>query len=212
MNYASLVSQIQDFCESSETNFVAEIPNFVQLAENQIYNAVQLPALRKNQTGTVTASNPYLTLPTDWLATYSLAVQTGSPASYSFLLDKDVNYIREAFPAPTSTGVPTHYAIFDSNTVILGPTPDQSYTVELHYFYYPTSIVTAGSTWLGDNFPSALLYGSLRHAYLFQKGEQDIATAYDKQFGDSMALLKGLADGKDRRDAYRSGQNRVQVP
>lgn len=212
MNYATLVTEIQDFCESSEATFVAEIPNFVQLAENQIYNAVQLPALRKNQTGNVSSGNPYLTLPTDWLATYSLAVQTGSPVSYSFLLNKDVNYIREAFPPPSTVGVPTHYAIFDANTLIMGPTPDSNYVVELHYFYYPTSIVTASNTWLGDNFPSALLYGALRHAYLFQKGEQDVATAYDTQFQQSLALLKGLADGKDRRDAYRSGQNRVSVP
>ena len=213
MNYTQLVQAIEDFCESTEATFVANIPNFVQVAEERIYNSVQIPALRKNQIGTLVGSNKYLTLPTDWLATYSLAVISLAPAAdQMFLLNKDVNFIREAFPYPAVTGVPTHYAQFDADTLIIGPTPDQNYPVELHYFYYPQSIVTATTSWLGDNFESVLLYGSLREAYLFQKGETDIAQAYETRYQESLMLLKGLVEGRNTRDAYRSGQNRVAPP
>jgi hypothetical protein len=203
---------IQQYCENSESSFIANIPNFVQLAEERIYNAVQIPAIRKNQTGALTASNKYLTLPTDWLATFSLAVINPTTQAQTFLLNKDVNFIRESFPTPTDTGTPTHYAQFDASTLLIGPTPNLSYAVELHYYYYPESIVTAGTSWLGDNFETVLLYGSLREAYQYMKGEEDITAQYEAKYQEALNLLKVLGDGKDRRDAYRSGQTRVPVP
>lgn len=211
MTYAELVQLIQDYTESTETSFVANIPTFVQQAEERVYNSVQLPAIRKNVTGTLTSNNKYLSLPTDWLATFSLAVVDPVTGDYSYLLNKDVNYIREAFPNPSSTGTPTHYAIFDADTLILGPTPDLGYTAEMHYYYYPQSIVTAGTTWLSDNFETVLLYGSLREAYMYLKGESDLTAMYEAKYQEGLALLKQLGDGKDRRDAYRSGQVRVPV-
>lgn len=203
---------IQQYCENSESSFIANIPNFVQLAEERIYNAVQIPAIRKNQTGALTASNKYLTLPTDWLATFSLAVINPTTQAQTFLLNKDVNFIRESFPTPTDTGTPSHYAQFDASTLLIGPTPNLSYAVELHYYYYPESIVTAGTSWLGDNFETVLLYGALREAYQYMKGEEDITAQYEAKYQEALNLLKVLGDGKDRRDAYRSGQARVPVP
>lgn len=211
MNYSELVTAIQDYVENTESTFVANIPVFVQLAEERIYNSVQIPAIRKNQTGSITADNKYLTLPTDWLATFSLSVIDPVTEAQTFLLNKDVNYIREAYPTPSVTGTPQHYAQFDENTLILGPTPDVIYDVELHYYYYPESIVDAGTSWLGNNFETVLLYGALREAYLFMKGEADIIANYEGKYQESLALLKQLGDGKDRRDAYRSGQLRVPV-
>ena len=211
MNYAALVTAIETYVENTETDFVSQIPTFVQLAEERIYNSVQIPAIRKNQTGSLTSSNKYLTLPTDWLATFSLSVIDTVTAAQTFLMNKDVNYIREAYPVPTTTGTPQHYAQFDEDTLILGPTPDAAYSVELHYYYYPESIVTAGTSWLGDNFETVLLYGALREAYLFMKGEADITASYEAKYQESLMLLKMLGDGKDRRDAYRSGQVRVPV-
>jgi hypothetical protein len=202
---------IQDYCQNTETTFVTDIPTFVQLAEERVYNSVQIPAIRKNQTGAMTSGNKYLTLPTDWLATFSLAIIDPATQAQSFLLDKDVNYIREAFPVPTDTGTPTHYGQFDQNTLIIGPTPDLSYAVELHYYYYPASIVTATTTWVGNNFGEVLLYGALREAYLFMKGEQDIIGYYEQKYQEGMGLLKQLGDGKNRRDAFRNGQTRVPV-
>ena len=210
MNYATLSTLIQQYCESTEQTFVDNIPTFVQLAEERVYNSVQIPAIRRNQTGTLSANNKYLTLPSDWLATFSLAV-INTDGSQEFLLDKDVNFIRQSFPSPTDTGKPQYYAIFDANTFILGPTPDSAYSVEMHYYYYPTSIVTAGTTWLGDNFETVLLYGSLREAYTYLKGEADMMQYYDQKYQEALGLLKQLGDGKDRRDAYRSGQVRVPV-
>ena len=201
---------IQQYCESTETTFVAQIPEFVQTAEERVYNSVQLPAIRKNVIGTITGGNKYLTLPDDWLATFSLAL-IDTNGAYSYLLDKDVNFIRESYPNPSSSGAPQHYAIFDANTLILGPTPDQQYSTELHYYYYPETIVTAGTSWLGDNFETVLLYGALREAYTYLKGEADLAGEYEKKYQESLALLKTLGDGKDRRDAYRSGQVRASV-
>jgi hypothetical protein len=210
VNYSTLSTLIQQYCESTETTFVANIPTFVQLAEERIYNSVQIPAIRRNQTGTLSVNNKYLTLPSDWLATFSLAV-INADGSQEFLLDKDVNFVRQSFPSPTDTGKPQYYAIFDANTFILGPTPDSAYSVEMHYYYYPTSIVTAGTTWLGDNFETVLLYGSLREAYTYLKGEADMMQYYDQKYQEALGLLKQLGDGKDRRDAYRSGQVRVPV-
>jgi hypothetical protein len=210
VNYSTLSTLIQQYCESTETTFVANIPTFVQLAEERIYNSVQIPAIRRNQTGTLSVNNKYLTLPSDWLATFSLAV-INADGSQEFLLDKDVNFVRQSFPSPTDTGKPQYYAIFDANTFLLGPTPDSAYSVEMHYYYYPTSIVTAGTTWLGDNFETVLLYGSLREAYTYLKGEADMMQYYDQKYQEALGLLKQLGDGKDRRDAYRSGQVRVPV-
>jgi len=212
MNYATLVSTIQNYCENTESLFVSSIPTFVQLAEERIYNTVQIPAIRKNQTGAMTSGDKYLTLPTDWLATFSLSVIDPTTSAQSFLLNKDVNYIREAYPTPSSTGTPAHYAQFSDTSLIIGPTPDANYGVELHYYYYPESIVTAGTSWVGNNFETVLLYGSLREAQVFMKGEADIIANYEAKYQESMMLLKVLGDGKDRRDAYRSGQARIAVP
>lgn len=211
MDYATLSQAIQDYCENSETSFVSNIPTFVQLAEQRIYNSVQIPAIRKNQTGTLSSTNKYLTLPTDWLATFSLSVTDPATTAVSFLLDKDVNFIRESFPYPAVSGMPTHYAQFDQNTLILGPTPDAAYSVELHYYYYPETISTATTTWLGTNFPEVLLYGSIREAYVYLKGETDLIQKYDQMYIDALGRLKNLGDGKNRMDAYRSGQVRVPV-
>jgi hypothetical protein len=208
MNYTQLVAEIQSYTENQfQTD---DINTFIKEAEQRIYNSVQFPAIRKNMTGTTTTGNKYLTCPSDWLATFSLAVVDGT-GNYSYLLDKDVNFIRASYPAPTTTGLPEYYALFDQNTFILGPTPDNNYTVELHYYYYPESIVTAGTTWLGNNFDSALLYGSLLEAYTYMKGEADVIAQYQKRYDEAMFLLKQLGDGKDRRDAYRNGQVRVPV-
>lgn len=211
MNYTQLVELVKQYTQNEETSFVANIPNFVQLAEERIYNSVFIPAIRKNQIGTLTPSNKYLTVPADWLANFSLAVIDPVTNAQTFLLDKDVNFIRECYPDPDDGGVPKYYAIFDSNTFILGPTPDSNYQVELHYYYYPESIVTAGTSWLGDNFETVLLYGTLREAYLYMKGEADMMQYYEQKYQESLGLLKLLGEGKDRRDAYRSGLNRIPV-
>jgi hypothetical protein len=191
---------------------VADINTFIQQTEQRVYNAIQLPAIRKNVTGSVSSGNKYLTCPTDWLATFSMAMISATN-EYTYLLDKDVNFIRESFPDtdPAFYGVPQYYAQFDQDSFILGPTPDANYSVELHYYYYPQSIVTASTTWLGDNFDSVLLYGSLLEAYTYMKGEADVIAGYQKRYDEALALLKTLGDGKNRRDAYRSGQVRVPV-
>jgi hypothetical protein len=278
MNYAELIVAIADYTENTFT--ATELAIFVEQAEQRIYSMVQLANLRKNQTGTITSGNKYLSAPNDYLSTYSLAVYTyatptatGTSAAftitvssatdiavgqivtgsgigagaqvtvingttitlsvansgtvsgamvfqgdYLYLLNRDVNFIREVYPNPASTDEPKYYAIFgpQSNDVnelsfILGPTPDQTYKVELHYYYYPESIVTAGTTWLGENFDSALLYGSLVEAYTFMKGEQDMMALYDAKYKEAMALLKNLGDGKQRGDTYRDGQVKVRV-
>lgn len=211
MNYAQLSTLLQDYCESTEQSFVANIPTFVQLAEERIYNSVQIPALRKNVTGTMTQNFRYFSLPSDWLSTFSLAVIDPTTGEYEYLLNKDVNYIRAAYPPPNSTGKPAYYAIFDNATMLLGPTPDLNYTAELHYFYYPVSIVTAGTSWLGDNFDSALFNAVMVEAARFMKQEQDIIAMMDKEYAQSLTLLKNLGDGKQRQDAYRSGQVRTKV-
>ena len=208
MNYSELTANIQDICENTFT--ADELAMFTEQAEQKIYNSVEIPALRKNVTGSMTASNKYLGAPSDFLYVYSLAVVDGD-GEYHYLLNKDVNFIREAYPTPTSTGLPKHYAIFDDNTFILGPTPDSGYTSELHYGYYPESIVTAGTSWLGDEFDSALLNGALIEAIRFMKGEPDIIANYEKLYLQSIQLLKQLGDGKLRQDMYRSGQFKQKV-
>ena len=210
MNYTQLVNEIQSYTENQFQT--ADIDTFIQQAEQRIYNSVQLPALRKNVTGTLTTGNKYLATPSDWLSTFSLAVINANN-EYLYLLNKDVNFIRQSFPDTDAAfyGEPEYYAVFDNNTFILGPTPDAAYSVELHYFYYPTSIVTAGTSWLGDNFSSALLYGSLLEAYTYMKGEQDVINQYQKRYDEAMILLKQLGDAKNRMDAYRDGQVRYPV-
>jgi len=208
MNYTELKDNIEDICENSFTD--DQLAMFTQQAEQKIFNTVQIPALRKNQTGSLTTNIKYLSTPSDFLWNYSLAVVDGDGA-YHFLINKDVNFIREAYPTPTATGLPKHYAYFDDNTFILGPTPDADYSAEIHYGYYPESIVTAGTTWLGDEFDSALLNGALVEAIRFMKGEPDIIANYEKMYVQAIALLKNLGDGKLREDAYRSGQVRNPV-
>ena len=217
MNYTALSNAIQAYTENTEADFIAEIPVFVQQAEQRIYNSMQFPSIRKNVTGSTSANNKYLGCPSDFLAVYSIAIIDATGA-YEYLLNKDVNFVRQAYPVPTDTGLPRYYALFGSQsndvnelTFILGPTPDATYGVELHYYYYPQSIVTAGTTWLGDNFDSVLLYGSLVEAYTYMKGEQDMMTLYNQKFMEALALAKRLADGMERQDAYRSGQFRQKV-
>ena len=223
MNYAQLSATIQAYSESDEPLFVENIPVFVQAAEQRIYNSVQLSYLRKNVTGSVTPSNKYLSAPTDFLSVYSVAIIKAN-GEYEYLLNKDVNFIRQAYPSPTDTGLPKYYAIFGPTTTggnppeltnemsfLLGPTPDTGYSVELHYFFYPESIVTASTTWLGDNFDTALLYGAMREAAIFQRQEPDVVANYEAKYQETMMLLKQLGDGKERSDAYRSGQVRYPV-
>jgi len=232
MNYTTLYNTIQTYTENQfpdvylasggTVNATTQINTFITQAEQRIYNSVQFPSLRKNVTGTTTSSNKYLSCPSDFLATYSMAVVDATGA-YEYLLNKDVNFIRQAYPTPTDTAIPKYYALFGptvsgvtiSNELsfILGPTPDTVYTIELHYYYYPESITTvaSGQTWLGDNFDSVLLYGSLVEAYSFMKGEVDIIAGYDAKYKEALALAKRLGDGMERQDAYRSGQYRQAV-
>ncbi len=217
MNYTQLKAAIIAYTENQDAAFEAEVPVFVKQTEQRVYNSVQFPSLRKNVTGSTTLNNKYLACPNDFLAPYSLAVIDATGA-YEYLLNKDVNFIRQAYPTPTSTGLPKYYALFGTQTndpnelsFILGPTPAASYGVELHYFYYPESIVDAGTSWLGDNFDSVLLYGSLVEAYTYMKGEQDMLTLYNQKFMEALALAKRLGDGMERQDAYRSGQFRQKV-
>lgn len=232
MTYAELVAAIQAYTENqfpatyiadgSSVSSTTQIDTFIQQAEQRIYNTVQFPSLRKNVTGITTLNNKYLSCPSDFLAVYSLAVIDATGA-YEYLLNKDVNFIRQAYPQPTDTDIPKYYALFgpttsgttitDELTFILGPTPDAAYDVELHYYYYPESITVAadGRTWLGDNFDSVLLYGSLVEAYTFMKGEADMMALYDGKYKEALALAKRLGDGMERQDAYRSGQYRQAV-
>ena len=209
MTYAQLTANIEDICETSFTS--DQLAMFAQQAEQAIYNTVQLPSLRKNVTGALTSGNKYLSVPTDFLYTYSLAV-TNASGVFTYLLNKDVNFIREAYPTPTSTGLPKHYAIFDDSAFILGPTPDSGYTMELHYGYYPESIVTASTLpWLSENFDSALLNKALTEAIRFMKGEPDLVQLYNNMYLESITLLKNLGDGKLQQDTYRSGQYSMPV-
>ena len=218
MNYAQLTAAIRGYAENSFPDTVGafssadQIATFVKMAEQRVYNMVQLPALRKNVTGTMTSGNKYLACPSDWLATFSLAV-INAANEYHYLLNKDVNFIRESYPDTDADfyGAPEYYAQFDQNTFILGPTPNANYAAELHYFYYPESIVTAGTSWLGDNFDSVLLYGALLEAAAFMKSDKDIIDFYKQRYDEAMAELKQLGDGKNRQDAYRSGQFRMPV-
>ena len=237
MTYTELVAAIQSYTENqfpattladgSTVSSTTQINNLIEQAEQRIYNSVQFPSIRKNQYSLITANNKYVSLPTDFLAVYSLALVTGvtsgnlDTGTYEYLLNKDANFIRQAYPTPNSTGEPKYYALFGPTivssaitnelSIILGPTPDAAYYVELHYFYYPESITTAGTSWLGDNFDSVLLYGSLVEAYTYMKGEADLITLYNTKYNEALALAKRLGDGMERQDAYRSGQVRIAV-
>jgi hypothetical protein len=224
MNYAELVVAVSDYTEN--TFDTVDMNTFIKQAEQRIYNSIQFPSLRKNVTGATTAGNKYISCPNDFLSAYSLAV-VDTDGSYEYLLNKDVNFIRQAYPKPTDTAFPKYYAIFGPTTttvppspdpvltnelsLILGPTPDAGYTVELHYYFYPESIVTAGTTWLGDNFDSVLLYGTLVEAYTYMKGEADMAIAYNTKYNEALSLAKRLGDGLERGDAYRDGQTKIKV-
>jgi hypothetical protein len=237
MNYSTLFETIKGYLENdfpasvftdsagtgtATLTSTEQINTFITQAEQRIFNTVQFPSIRKNVTGAVTTNNKYLSSPDDFLAVYSLAV-VNTDGSYAYLLNKDVNFIREAYPTPTDTGLPAYYALFGptvsgstiSNELsfLLGPTPDSNYVVELHYYYYPQSITTApsGQTWLGDNFDSVLLYGSLVEGYTFMKGEADLISAYNTKYMEALAMAKRLGDGMERQDAYRSGQYRQKV-
>jgi hypothetical protein len=221
MNYTELVTAVSSYTEN--TFPTADMNTFIEQAEQRIYNSVQFPSLRKNVTGTTSANNKYLSCPDDFLAAYSMAVIDATGA-YEYLLNKDVNFIRQAYPQPTDTAIPKYYALFGPTTVsgtpptltnelsfILGPTPDALYYVELHYYYYPESIVTANTTWLGDNFDSVLLYGTLVEAYTYMKGEADMMALYNAKYQEALGLAKRLGDGLERGDAYRDGQTKIKV-
>jgi hypothetical protein len=216
MNYAQLVVAVSDYCENTFPTVDMDV--FIRQAEQRIYNTAQPANLRKNVTGVLTASNKYLQCPADFLSVYSLAIYPTAGGDYLYLLNKDVNFMRDAYPNPASTGKPKHYAIFGPRSdnvnelsFILGPTPAIAYNTELHYNYYPESIVTASTTWLGDNFDSVLLYGTMCEALTYMKGEPDMLKLYQDRYVQAIALYKNLADGKMRADAYRDGQIRVAV-
>jgi hypothetical protein len=232
MNYSELFTQIQTYTENqfpdtfvqvttsgSQTNVnaITQINTFIMQAEERIYNTVQIPSLRKNVTGNCSSTSKYLACPNDYLSTYSLAI-IKADGTYEYLLNKDVNFIRQSYPDPTATGLPRYYALFGSRlndpnelTFILGPSPDATYGAELHYFYYPESIVTAGTSWLGDNYSPALLYGSLVEAYTYMKGEADMLAAYNAKYQEAMQQLNRLGTGLERGDAYRDGQAKIAV-
>ena len=222
MNYTDLVSAIKAYTENDFPNTsgtyagsggltsTEQIDIFIQEAEQRVFNSVQLLDFRKDGTLACVSDTSTVAAPSDWLSNFSLAVVNGS-GEYSYLLNKDVSFIREAFPTTTSTGLPTHYTYNDQNTFLLGPTPDAAYSLKINYFYYPQSIVTAGTSWLGDNFDSVLLYGSLLEAYTFMKGEQDVIAGYQKRYDEALALLKELGEGKNRQDMYRTPQVRYPV-
>lgn len=219
MDYAALVSAVSSTLENT---FVTEdMDRFIQQAETRVYNAVLFPSLRRTVTGALTVNDPYFAAPTDFLAVFSYAVIAPGTDEYTFLLDKDTNFIREAYPSPTVTGTPKHYALFGPAVsgvtpltelrFLLGPTPDAAYATEMQYFYYPESIVTAGTTWLGDNFDPVLLYGTLVEAYTFLKGEADMMAKYDQMYRDALVMAMRLGNGLERSDVYRSGQVRQKV-
>lgn len=232
MTYDELYASIQSYTENqfpdtyladgTPVSTQTQIDTIIKQAEQRIYNSVQFPSLRKNVTGVTALNNKYLSCPNDFLSSYSLAV-IDADGAYEYLLNKDVNFIRQAYPNPTDTAIPKYYALFgpttsgttitDELTFILGPTPDANYDVELHYYYYPESITAAadGRTWLGDNFDTVLLYGCLVEAYGFMKGEADIYAAYEAKYKEALSLAKRLGDGLERGDAYRDGQVKLKV-
>ena len=220
MTYTELVDEIQNYTQNTESTFVATIPTFVTQAEERIYNTVQIPSLRKNVTGVTASGNKYLSCPSDFLSSFSLAV-IDADDNYEYLLNKDVNFMRASYPKASTTGLPQYYALFGPTVTgstitnelsfILAPTPDANYDVELHYYYYPVSISVAGTSWLGDNYSPVLLYGSLVEAYTYMKGEQDMMAYYEKKYQDALGQLNRLGTGLERGDAYRDGQAKIKV-
>ena len=218
MNYAQLVQAITDYTENTETTFVSNIPAFVRQTEERVYRTVMIPELRKNVTASTTATNRFLARPSDFLAPFSIAVIDGN-GDYTFLIDKDVNFIREAYPSTATTGLPKYYAEFDGDIesnnspghFILGPTPDADYGVQLHYYFDPPSIVDSGTSWLGNNAEEVLLYGSLVNAYIFMKGEPDVMAAYQQSYDNALSRLIMLGEGRLKRDSYRDGEPRVNM-
>ena len=216
MTYVELVAAVTAYTENT---FSTDVMNtFIRLTEQRIYNTVQLANLRVNKTSNLIANNKYIAPPSEFLSMYSFAIFPSGGGAYTYLLNKDVNFIREAYPSPTETGEPKYYALFGTQsndpttlTLIVGPTPDAAYGVEMHYYAYPESIVTAGTTWLGEHFDSALLNGALWEAITYMKGEPDLVALYDKRYIEAITLLKNLGDGKQRTDAYRDGQTRSKV-
>ena len=228
MDYNTLFSQIQTYTENifpdtylangSTVSYTTQINTFIQQAEARIYNTVQIPSLRRNVTGNCSASTQYLGCPNDYLSTYSMAVIDPTLGTYEYLLNKDVNFIRQSYPDPNAKGTPRYYALFGSRlndpnelSFLLGPSPDAVYSIELHYFYYPESIVTAGTSWLGDNYSPALLYGSLVEAYQYMKGEADMLAMYNTKYQEALQQLNRLGTGLERGDAYRDGQAKIKV-
>ena len=208
MNYATLSQLLQDYTQNYSSEFVAAIPEIVKLAEDRIYQSVQIPSLKKNATSTFISGNKYLAQPDDFLAPYSMAVKSASGV-YSYLLEKEVGFINEAYPNPSATGVPRYYAIFTDDTFVVAPTPNANLEVELHYFYEPESIVTAGTSWLGDNVESVLFYGALVEAYTYMKGEADLIALYRGRYDESIARLKMLGEGMGKRDNFRLDMPRI---
>lgn len=221
MTYTELTAAIINYTQNSESTFVANIPVFVKQAEERIYNTVQIPALRKNVTGTTSNNNRYLSCPNDFLSVFSISALDQTTGEFEFLLNKDVNFIRAAYPNPSETGFPKYYALYGPTVVdgiitnelsfIIGPTPSGGYSLELNYYYYPASIVDAGTSWLGDNYDPVLLYGSLVEAYIFMKGEADVMGEYEKKYQDALGQLNRLGTGLERGDAYRDGQAKIKV-
>jgi len=204
--YAQLKTAIQDYTDNAETTFVNHLNDFIKASEEKLLKSVDLDYFRKNVTSTLTSSDQFLTVPTDYLASFSLQITTSG--SESFLLQKDVNYLREYTPAASTTGLPKYYARFDENNFILGPTPDSNYTIELHYFYRPASLTAGadgGTTWLSTNAPYALLYGSLIEAYTFMKGEADVIQNYTNLYMQYLERVKDLGEARENTDGYRVG-------
>jgi|TARA_R100000426_G_C4815260_1_gene108153 hypothetical protein len=203
---ATLKTAIQDYTDNSETSFVTHLPDFIKTTEDRIFNSVDLDIFRKNVTSAFTSSDAFLTVPSDYLASFSLQITTSG--SESFLLQKDVNFLREYTPASTTTGLPKYYARFDTDNFIVAPTPNSNYTLELHYYYKPASLTAGadgGTTWLSSNAPFALLYGSLFEAYVYMKGEKDVLDLYNGRYLEAISRLKDLAEARENTDAYRVG-------
>lgn len=211
MNYAQLSQALQDYLQNDETTFVSQIPTIVRQAEDRIYQTCDLPVLKANATSNMTGGVRFLATPSDFLSPYSLALTQPGDAGYAFLLEKEVAFLEEAFPKPSDIGQPRYYAVWDDNTLLLAPTPDQAYSVELHYFYKPPSIVTAGTSWLGDNNESALLYGCLVEAYTFMKGEADMLALYQQRYNEALVRLKVFGEAKSKRDNLRRDEPRLAV-
>jgi hypothetical protein len=210
--FTTLKSAIQDYTQNTESTFVADLSIIIQQGEDRIVKSVELPNFRKNVTGTFTSGNQYLATPSDYLYPFSLAVLDDSN-NYSYLLNTDVSFIREAYPSASTTGTPKHYAQFDDTTFIVGPSPSSNLNAELHYYYIPQSITASadGTSWLGTNAPELLLYASLIEAYTFMKGEPDVMANYEKRFQEALQRLTLLSDGYNRKDAYRDGQRKIDV-